>query len=200
MTENPSVSPEALESLFERSRSVRRFRENAPVERRTLEELVGLARLSPSGGNRQALRFLLSCERGRNGSIFPHLSWAGYLKGWGGPGEGERPAAYIVILGDREISKGFGMDHGIAAQGIMLGAAARGLGGCIVGSVDRKGLAAALGLPGRFEILLVIALGEPAERVVIEEATGETGIRYWRSEDGVHHVPKRKLTDLLFEP
>lgn len=200
MKEKPDVSPEALENLFERSRSVRRFRENAPVDRGTLEELVGLARLSPSGGNRQALRFLLSCERGRNGSIFPHLSWAGYLEGWDGPGEGERPAAYIVILGDREISRGFGTDHGIAAQSIMLGAATRGLGGCIVGSVDRKGLARVLGLPAHFEILLVIALGEPAETVAIEEVTGKTGIRYWRSDDGVHHVPKRRIADLLFEP
>jgi nitroreductase len=194
------ISAEMLRDLFASSRSVRRFREEMSVRREILLELVELARLSPSGGNRQALRFLLSNDPGRNSKIFPHLSWAGYLKDWDGPGEGERPSAYIVILGDTESAKSFGSDHGIAAQSIMLGAAASGLGGCIIGSVDRAALAAALSLPERFEILLVLALGEPAERVVIEDLTEETGVKYWRSSDGVHHVPKRSLADLIFEP
>ncbi|HER43490.1 MAG TPA: GNAT family N-acetyltransferase, partial [Candidatus Eisenbacteria bacterium] len=191
--------PERFRALVTGSRSVRRFREDAAVSRERLEELVGMARLAPSGGNKQPLKFMLSSGHPRNGMIFPHLRWAGYMKDWDGPAEGERPAAYIVILGDREITEAFGTDHGIAAQTLMLGAASMGLAGCIIGSVDRGGLRVVLGIPVRYEILYVIAIGFPAEDVVIEDVRdGE--IRYWRSEDGVHHVPKRSLGEIIFEP
>jgi nitroreductase/ribosomal protein S18 acetylase RimI-like enzyme len=192
-------SPDMLRALVTGSRSVRRFREDVPVARERLEDLVALARLAPSGGNRQPLKFLLSNTGERNGMIFQYLRWAGYLAGWDGPEEGERPAAYIVILGDTEITGTFGTDHGIAAQTMMLGIASMGLAGCIIGSIDRRGLRAVLGIPARYEILYVLAVGYPAEDVVIEDVEGG-GIRYWRSPDGVHHVPKRSLGDLLFEP
>ena len=195
-----ALMPAALQSFVKKSRSVRRFKESEPVSREKLQLLVKLARLAPSGGNKQPLKFILSHEIERNAIIFPHLAWAGYIKDWDGPAEGERPAAYIVILGDTEISRTFGCDHGIAAQVMMLGAAMWELGACIIGSVDRKGLAAALGLSERYEILLVLALGEPAETVLLEDVTEETGIKYWRSADGVHHVPKRSLADLIIEP
>ncbi len=194
------LSYEALYTLVARSRSVRRFKDELPDDCGWLRSLVKLARLSPSGANRQPLRFLLSDEDERNALIFPHLKWAGYIKDWDGPQEGERPVGYIVILGDTEVSKTFGVDHGIAAQSIMLGAAAKYLGGCIIGSIDRKGLAAALGLSDRYEILLVLALGYSAEEVAVEHVTDETGIKYWRSADGVHHVPKRSPDDLIIEP
>jgi len=195
-----ALQPGIFRELVAGSRSVRRFREGNPVKRELLESLVDLARLSPSGANRQPLKFLLSSDAERNALVFPHLKWAGYIKGWDGPADGERPGGYIVILGDTEVSKGFGTDHGIAAQSIMLGAASMGLGGCIIGSVDRGGLAEALGLSGRYEILLVLAMGHPAEEIVVEDVTDETGIRYWRSEDGVHHVPKRSLAELIIDP
>lgn len=192
-----TISHELFRRLASRSRSVRRFDEGAPLGIETLERLVGLARLAPSGANRQPLKFWLSCDPGLNGEIFPCLSWAGYLKGWGGPAPGERPAGYIVILHDAGICEGCGCDHGIAAQTIMLGAAAEGLGGCIIGSVDRERLARVLDLPDRHRIMLVLALGLPAETVRIEEP-GETGdIRYWRDAGGVHHVPKRPLGELI---
>jgi nitroreductase/GNAT superfamily N-acetyltransferase len=194
-----ALQPEMLRELVAKSRSVRRFRGDEPVSRKSLEGLVALARLSPSGANRQPLKFLLSSDADRNALIFPHLKWAGYIKDWDGPAEGERPGGYIVILGDTEISKNFGIDHGIAAQSIMLGAAAGGLGGCMIGSIDRGALAEALGLSERYEILLVLAMGYPAEEIVVEDVTDETDIKYWRSADGVHHVPKRSMADLIIE-
>ena len=158
---------------------------------------MDLARLSASAANRQPLKYILSCDPKRNVLIFPHLAWAGYLKDWGGPQEGERPSAYIIILGDKEISRSFGCDHGIAAQSILLGAVERGLGGCIIGSIRREKLRQALQIPDRYEILLVLALGKPKEKVVIETLGPDGDIRYWRDKEGVHHVPKRSLDEII---
>ena len=163
----------------------------------TLRGLVNLARLSPSAANLQPLKYVLRCELKTNDEIFRHLKWAGYLKEWTGPAEGERPAAYIVILGDTKISGSIDCDHGIAAQTIMLGAAEMGLGGCIIGSVDRKALSTSLGLLEQYEILLVLALGKPKERVEITEIEQGGEVRYYRDNVGMHHVPKRKLDDLI---
>jgi nitroreductase len=125
--------------------------------------------------------------------------WAGYLSRWSGPAEGERPSAYIVILGDTELGKDFGCDHGIAAQSIMLGATERGLGGCMIGSIDKKKLRQALDIPERYEILLILALGKPAETVVLEDVGPGGDIKYYRDEEDVHHVPKRTLDELVLK-
>ncbi len=147
----------------------------------------------------QPLKYVLSCEPQKNALIFPHLAWAGYLKDWPGPCEGERPSAYIIILGDTRISKSFGCDHGIAAQSILLGATERGLGGCIIGTVQREQLHKALDIPSAYQILLVLALGKPKEKVVLESVGPDGNIKYWRDSKGVHHVPKRALDDIILD-
>lgn len=184
-----------LKDLIKRNRSTRRFRQE-PIPVETLRDLVDLARLSASGANLQPLKFLLSTDPEK---IFPHLAWAGYIKDWPGPEEGERPSACIVILGDTAISRNFGCDHGIAAQSMMLGAVEKGLAGCMIGSVKREGLREALQIPSRYEILLVLALGKPAEEIVLENVGTDGDIKYWRDEAGVHHVPKRSLEEIIVE-
>jgi len=186
-----------IRELVLRNRSYRRFDSEVSVTENTLLELVDLARLSPSGANRQPLKFFLSTKPERNERIFPCLAWAAYLKDWAGPAEGERPTAYIVILGDKQVSTSFGCDHGIAAQSILLGAVEKGLGGCMIGSIDRKALHKSLKLSEYFEILLVIALGKPIETVILEKVTAEGDIKYWRDEKQQHHVPKRSLGDII---
>jgi nitroreductase len=188
-----------LKDLVRKNRTARRFYQDTPVDIDTLLELVDLARLSPSGSNLQPLKYYLSCMPEKNALIFPTLAWAGYLKDWPGPQEGERPSAYIIILGDSTINKTFGCDHGIAAQSIMLGAAEKGLGGCIIGSIRRAELAAALNIPPQYEILLVLAMGKPKETVQIDPIGPDGSIRYWRDEQQVHHVPKRALDDLILK-
>jgi nitroreductase len=188
-----------LRDLVKRCRSYRRFHEGTPVSLETLRGLVDLARLSASSANRQSLKFIISCDPERNALIFPHLAWAGYLEDWSGPVEGERPSAYIIILGDTSITKAFSCDHGIAAQSIMLGAVAEGLGGCMIGSIKREKLREKLGIPKHYEILLVLALGKPNETIVLEETDVRGDIKYWRDGQGVHHVPKRPLDELIVE-
>ncbi len=188
-----------LRELVEKSRSYRRFDQNFAIAAEELREFVELARLSPSAANLQPLKFIISSTPKSNAKIFPCTAWAGYIEHWPGPAEGERPSAYIIILGDKEVATGFGCDHGIAAQIIMLGAAEKGLGGCIIGSVARGKLAKALNLDTRYEILLVLALGKPIENVQIEEVARKGNIKYWRDENGVHHVPKRALADIVIQ-
>jgi nitroreductase len=186
-----------LRDLVVSNRSYRRFYEDVAVDCEVLKELVDLARLSASGANLQPLKYILSCDADTNALVFPHLGWAGYLKDWPGPAGGERPSAYVVVLGDTEIRKSFGCDHGIAAQSILLGATERGLGGCIIGSVQRERLREALEIPSRYEILLVIALGKPKETVIIEAVAADGDIKYWRDKEGRHHVPKRALDEII---
>jgi nitroreductase len=186
-----------LNALVKMSRSYRRFDGTHGIDRATLHRLIGLAQYAPTGSNKQPLKFWLSNTDEMNAAIFPNLAWAGALKDWGGPAEGERPTAYIAILGDTTIRKSFGVDHGIAAQTIMLGAAEVGLGGCMIASFRSKGLRDALAIPDRYEILLVLALGKPAETVVTEPVGEDGQTTYYRDAEDVHHVPKRGLEELI---
>jgi nitroreductase len=188
-----------LKDLIRQNRSYRRFDQQVPVGLDVLSQLVDLARLSASGANKQPLKYLLVADRDACAEVFPHLSWAAYLKDWAGPEEGERPAAYIIILGDRTIRKEFGVDHGIAAQSIMLGAAELGLGGCIIASINRQALRASFSIPEQLEILLCLALGKPKETVTIEPVGSDGDIRYFRDAEGIHHVPKRSLEELIWK-
>jgi nitroreductase len=186
-----------IRDLILQNRSCRRFHQEVAIERETLRELIDLARCSASAANRQPLKYYLSCDPEKNALIFPQLGFAGQLTDWPGPSEGERPTAYIIILLDTEISKAAGCDHGIAAQSILLGAREKGLAGCMHGSVKKDEVMKALGIPPRYEILLVLSLGKPKEKVVLETVGADGKTNYWRDSDGVHHVPKRPLDDII---
>lgn len=187
----------SFKELVLQTRSYRRFDQATPVSLDTLRELVDLARQTASGSNIQPLKYVLSAGPATNARIFPHTRWAGYLKDWPGPAEGERPAAYVVMLGDTELRREFDRDLGIAAQTIMLAATERGLGGCMIGSINREQLRAILEIPDRYKILLVLALGKPAETVVLEPAGPDGDIHYYRDKDSIHHVPKRSLAEII---
>ena len=186
-----------LRDLIVRNRSYRRFHQEVPISLETLMEAIDLARLSASAANLQPLKYILSCEPQKNALIFQHLAWAAYLKDWPGPSEGERPSAYIIVLGDTEIAKSFGCDHGIAAQSILLGMTEKGYGGCMIAAVQRQALSKALNIPPRYEILLAIALGKPREKVALETVGPDGNVKYWRDSQGGHHVPKRRLGDVI---
>jgi nitroreductase len=187
-----------LKDLIFKTRSYRRFDESQRIDSKTLVSLIDLARLSASGANRQPLKYLIyntfeDCER-----IFPSIVWAGYLKDWPGPDKGERPSGYIIILGDKSITEEFGVDHGIAAQSIMLGATEAGFGGCMIASVKREKLRNELKIPDNFDILLILALGNPVEKVVIDDIK-DGDVKYWRDSEKNHHVPKRNLKELIIK-
>jgi nitroreductase len=185
-----------MSELIRKTRSYRRFKQD-PVGMETLRELVDLARTSASGGNVQPLKYVLSADPETNAKVFPTTMWAGHLRPWPGPAEGERPTAYIVILLDKEVSGNAGCDHGIAAQSVVLGAMERGIGACMIGSIKRPELVKSLAIPDRYEVLLIVALGYPGERIILEELTPGGGTKYYRDPNDAHHVPKRRLEDVI---
>lgn len=186
-----------FKKLIANNRSYRRFYGDENITKETLLSLVDYARLSASGANKQALRYIVSYEKQVNEKIYSTLAWAGYLADWPGPEEGERPSAYIIILQDKDNKMVGGADHGIAAQSILLGAVEIGLGGCIIATIKREELGKALEIPAQYEILLAIAIGKPKEVVVIDDINVGEDIKYWRDEQQVHHVPKLKLADVV---
>jgi nitroreductase len=189
-----------IADLIKKNRSFRRFYQDHVLDIETLTDLVDLARLSASAANLQPLRYILSVDSQKNSQIFSCLAWAAYLKDWKGPEEGEKPSGYIIILNDFEKANDFvGYDCGIASQSILLGAREKGLAGCMLASINRKQLRESFNIDVQYKILLVIALGKPKEEVVIETLGSDDNIRYWRDNEGVHHVPKRSLKDIILD-
>lgn len=185
-----------IRDLILKNRSYRRFIQSEKISLEQLTSWVELARFSASGRNAQPLKYILTNDEETNSAIFECLAWAGYLTDWKGPANGEQPSAYITILHDKNIADKYFCDDGIAAQSILLGAVEAGFGGCIIVSVNRKKLSEILQLPEHLEIIQVLALGKPAEKVVIDDVVGGE-IKYWRDENSVHHVPKRTLDELI---
>lgn len=188
-----------ISELIQKNRSYRRFNPKVKIARQQVENWIDLARCSPSAKNVQPLKYVISTEEDINQQIFPNLAWAGYLKNWKGPSEEERPVAYVGVLHDKSLAEGHYCDDGIAMQSILLGAAEDGFGGCIIGSVNKSRVSRIFNLPDHLELLWIIALGKPEEEVVLETVENDK-IEYWRDEKGVHHVPKRRLEDIIFQP
>ncbi len=189
-----------IDQLVKRTRCYRRFYEDIDVDKERLIGVVELLRFISSARNAQPLKYVISTDRVMNGKIFKTLKWAGYLKDWDGPEEGERPSAYMVMLRDRNIStEDFSLiDAGIALQTAMLKLTELGLGSCPIAAIDKKGLFDILSLEDvNLEVLLVLAIGKPKERVVLVDSSGD--IRYYRDDKGTHYVPKRQLDELLIK-
>lgn len=186
-----------IRDLIQKNRSYRRFDSQVKITEQQLRKWIDLARMAATGRNMQPLKYALITQAGDCGQVFPLLGWAGYLSDWNGPEEGERPVAYIAVLKDRNLAENHYCDDGIAMQSILLGAVEDGFGGCIIGSVNKRKLARLLQLPPNMELLWVIALGKPAEDVVLEISDGD--IKYWRDDAGVHHVPKRPLDEIIVD-
>ncbi|MDE7413661.1 MAG: nitroreductase family protein [Muribaculaceae bacterium] len=192
---------ESFKKLVESTRSIRRFDESRRIGRDTLENLVELTRFCASGRNAQPLRYVLIDSEEECEQIFPLLKWAGYFKEWDGPEKGERPVAYLVQCIDTKYGADCLCDDGLQLEAITLGMTTLGLGGCIIKAFDHINLSKVLNLDKRYSPRYVLAIGYPVEKVVIEEMNGEENadFKYFRTPDGVHHVPKRPLKELILK-
>ena len=110
------------------------------------------------------------------------------------------PTAFIIILQDTVIDGNlsrYQKDVGIVAQTMLLGAVDNGLGGCMIGNFGAASVKETLELPDYLAPMLIIGLGKPAEKVVLTEIADGESTDYYRDEQDVHYVPKRRLEDIL---
>ena len=188
------MKDKTLYDLVINNRSYRRFYEDVKIDREILIELIDMARNTPSAANNQPIRYKIINDKEECARIFPYIGWAGYLKDWPGPVEGERPSAYIVMATAAEANAT--IDEGIAGQTILLGAVDKGFGGCFLGNIQKEKIAEIISLPGNMKADYLIALGKPKETVVLEDIK-DNDVKYYRDGNGVHHVPKRTLEEVL---
>lgn len=189
-----------LKDLLKKNRSYRGYDESRKISREELEELVEYTRLCPATANIQPLKYYLAWEPESLAKIQELTKWAGALPHLNLPREGMRPTGFIIICQDTRISNNatsFLKDVGIVAQTMLLGAAEKGLGGCMIGSFNKEAMMEQLGLADYLMLHLVVALGAPEEEIVLEDAPEGKEVKYYRDENDVHHVPKRTLKELI---
>lgn len=183
--------------LVKAARSCRRFVEAKPLAQADLNWLLECASLAPSARNAQELRFITVLQGPVLDRLFPLTRWAGALKDWNGPQPGERPTAFIAALMPVRGGDLLCYDVGIACQTMQLAATTRGIGACMIQSFDHKATADLLQIPDGMKIALLMGLGVAAEVRVVESMPADGSFAYWRDANGVHHVPKRAVAELL---
>lgn len=189
-----------FKELVKKNRSYRGFDETRRISKEELMELVDCARLCPSSVNKQPLKYYLACEKEVVDKIQKETKWARALPELDLPHKGMRPTAFIVICQDTRIDQSlsrYQRDVGIVAQTMLLAAVDKGLGGCMIGNFGAASVREALSLPDHLAPMLIVGLGKPAEKVVLTETRDGESTDYYRDEQDVHYVPKRKLEDIL---
>lgn len=182
------------------NRSYRKYINNVKINLETLTDLIEAARIAPSSKNQQPLKYILLTKENDTNFVFKHLRWAWYLKDWDGPAENERPPAYIIMCCDTDLNDQALIDAGISAQTILLSAVEKGLGGCIIRTVNRYAIAKYFNLPSNLDIIQVLAIGVPDQKVELTTPDENGSIEYYEDKDGIHYVPKRKLEDIIIIP
>lgn len=189
-----------FKDLVTESRSVRCFKPDTDISADTLEELIDIARKTPAAMNLQTLKYKLITDRDERQEMMSITRWASNLSIKLPPKDHE-PSAFIIVCHDRSIAEErpiFMIDVGIASQTILLAARERGLGGCLIGSATGETISQTFALPENLAPKLVIGIGVPDEIAVLEDAeNGKVG--YYRDENNTHHVPKRKLEDIIIK-
>jgi nitroreductase len=183
---------DVYDAIFSR-RSIRRFQQK-PIPIKILKKFVDAARVAPSAANLQPLEYFIVNKPDLCSKVFETLGWAAYIKPKWIPSENESPVAYIVVL-VKNSNPYVLRDSGLASENIVLAAESEGIGSCILCNVNREKLQKNLDIPSSVQVDSVIALGYKAEKTVIENFKGS--VEYWRDEEEVLHVPKRKLKDIV---
>lgn len=189
-----------FKELVKKNRSFRGYDESRRITKEELMEFVDCARFAPSTVNRQPFRYLLAYEQEQLDVIQPLTGWARALPQMKLPHHGKCPTAFVVICQDTQWAEDLNRylrDVGIVAQTMLLAAADAGLGGIMIGNFSPKKLSEALNLPEHIVPMLIVAFGKPDETIVLTEAQEGENLNYYRDENDVHYVPKRKLEDII---
>ena len=189
-----------LKELVRTNRSYRGYDETRRLTREELEDFVDCARLAPSSVNAQPFRYYLAWEKEEADRIQALTKWARALPDMTLPHPGHCPTGFVVICQDTRLGESlqrYLKDVGIVAQTMLLAAAERELGGCMIGNFNGDEVKKELELPEYLVPMLIVAFGKPDETIVLEEIEEGDSVQYYRDAQDVHHVPKRKLADIV---
>lgn len=189
-----------LKELVIKNRSYRGFDENYSFTKEQLERYIDLTRYTASSVNAQPLKYKIVYEKNEVEAVRPLTRWARALPDMVLPHPNMHATAFIIICQDTDISPNlarYQKDIGIVAQTITLAAVEDGLGGCMIGNFTPDDVKETLNLAENLTPMLIIALGKPAEEIVIKEIDNGESTKYYRDENDIHYVPKRKLKDIL---
>ena len=189
-----------FKDLVKKNRSYRGYDESYRFTKEELADFVDHARLAPSSVNAQPFRYYLAWKKEETDRIQALTKWARALPQMELPHKGMCPTAFIVICQDTRIGESlqrYQKDVGIVAQTMLLAAAEKGLGGCMIGNFQAGEVKKELKLPEYLAPMLIVAFGKPAETIVLTELEEGGSSSYYRDEKDVHYVPKRKLEDIL---
>ncbi|MEE0970156.1 MAG: nitroreductase family protein [Clostridia bacterium] len=190
-----------LKDIILKNRSYRSFNKARKIQQGEILEIIETVRKCPSARNKQPLKYMVCTSDSDCEKLLSLTGFAGALKPLVLPPKGHEPTAYVIICTDNSIcpegtNRFLEVDIGIAAQSFMLLLAEKELGGCMLGAFDQTKISEALNIPEKYIPRLILAIGEPDETVVLEDSE-DGDISYYRKEDGIHRVPKRKLEDII---
>ena len=151
--EKPGGHTSFLRSL----RAVRAFRDE-PVPQEVMDDVLEIARLSGSAGNKQPWELVVVRDRDTLDDLAGVEGYAGHLRG-------AALGIVLVMAGEREEQEAY--DEGRLCERIMLAARAHGVGsgiGWFVGD-GRSEVKELLGIPSGRTVRTAISLGYPDEEV-----------------------------------
>lgn len=182
------------DAIFNR-RTIRKF-EQKEIGDETLLRLIDCARVAAYPANVQPLKFKIIKGADLLSKIYSSTKWAGALKD-GAPKEGERPMAYIAILGDKNIKAqgGFEVEAGAAVTTMMLQAVEDGLATCWLGAIKRDEIKKTLNLNDNLDVVYLLAIGYGKQNSRMVDMADS--VKYYESEDGTINVPKRSMDEVL---
>ena len=177
-------------------RTARRFKQE-PIDREDIIKMIDAARVSPSAGNIQSLKYAIIDSLDERKAIFPYIKYAGYIADWN-PEFTESPVAFIAVLNDtniRDTNLSTECDCGIAMMSISLVAAEMGIGSCILGSIDKDSITKVLDLNPKYEIMYLIGLGISNQENT--QFNDSDNVKYIMDLSNNFKVPKRKIEDII---
>ena len=189
-----------FKDIVKKSRSYRGYDESRRISREELLELVDCARLAPSRVDGQPFQYLLVWKKEDVDRLQPLTGWARALPDMKLPHPGKCPTAFVVICQNTEWDPDLNRylrDVGAVAQTMLLAATQEGLGGIMIGNFSPAKVAQEMELPETIVPMLIVAFVKPDEKIVITEIENGQSTKYYRDEQDVHYVPKRKLEDIV---
>ncbi len=184
-----------VDEALKTRRSIRKFTQEQ-ISDDIMTSLIDVARYAPAAANIQPLKFAVINTKEVCDKIFPLTKWAKLLGEKGTPRSGEEPTAYIIVMTDKNTRFNLEADAALAIENIVISAWDKGIGSCILGSIDREKIAEIISMPENLEINYAVALGYPMQESYAEDANGN--VAYYMDDEGTVRVPKRAVSEIMW--